>query len=257
MPTSCWPVCAAMRRSRRRRRDAGSGATAHGRTRAPARRRAGQGAQRVRRAERRRQRPERAGPYRLRQRRHRQRPRGEIAKTEIRYKPGDEAKAQLVAAHVPRRDARCRRHSPRHRRRARARHDFKGIDPTAAVRRPRPPHPRSILRRPASSCSPRRGTGSRGSAPVGRSLSCCAVSSPLLLSARAFAGRLLDLSRAGLHADGRGVAAVNRGIDDQLANIKQIDLVLAPGAARGRELRDPRLRLAGVREGPGRRDRLR
>ena len=26
---------------------------------------------------------------------------GEIAKTEIRYKPGDEAKAQLVAAHVP------------------------------------------------------------------------------------------------------------------------------------------------------------
>jgi len=26
--------------------------------------------------------------------------RGEIAKTEIRYRPGDEAKAQLVAAHV-------------------------------------------------------------------------------------------------------------------------------------------------------------
>jgi hypothetical protein len=27
--------------------------------------------------------------------------RGEIAKTEVRYKPGDEAKAQLLAAHVP------------------------------------------------------------------------------------------------------------------------------------------------------------
>jgi LCP family protein required for cell wall assembly len=55
----------------------------------------------------------------------------------------------------------------------------------------------------------------------------------LLLSARAFAGRLVISLVLVSTLTVAGVAAVNRGINDQLANVKQIDLVLAPAPPEG------------------------
>ena len=85
-------------------------------TRAPARRRAGEGAERLGRAERRRQRPERAGADRLRQRRGRQRHPRRDRQDRDPLQAG--RRGQGPARRGPRagRDARGRRHPPGHRR---------------------------------------------------------------------------------------------------------------------------------------------
>ena len=59
------------------------------------------------------------------------------------------------------------------------------------------------------------------------------MSSPFLLSARAFAGRLLIALLLVSTLTVAGVAAVNRGIDDRLANVHRIKLKLAAAPPEG------------------------